>query len=73
MKTKIKTTEKKETAKNESNLDFKKGILGKFVSKKQANRKQKKPKNMIFSNKGLTDKKQRKNGILKGKTKGKQK
>ena len=37
MKTKTKTTEDKEIAKNESNLGFKKGMLGKFVSKKQAN------------------------------------
>ena len=38
MKTKTRTTEeKKETAKNESNLGFKKGMLGKFVSNKQAN------------------------------------
>ena len=38
MKTKTRTTEeKKETAKNESNLGFKKGMLGKLVSNKQAN------------------------------------
>ena len=36
IKTKTRTTEK-ETAKNESKLDFKKGMLGKFVSNKQAN------------------------------------
>ena len=32
-----KTTAEKEPAKNESNLGLKKGMLGKFVSKKQAN------------------------------------
>ena len=45
MKTKTTTTEeKKETAKNESKLDFKKGMLGKFVWKKQANIKKGKGK-----------------------------
>ena len=65
---------------NESNLGFKNGMLGKFACKKQANiekgkgkKKQiKKPKILIFSKQGLMDKKQRKNGVLKGKTKGKQ-
>ena len=38
MKTKTRTTEEeKETAKNESDLGFKKGMLGKHVSNKQAN------------------------------------
>ena len=37
MKTKTKTTEDKETAKIESHLGFKKGMLGKSVSEKQAN------------------------------------
>ena len=36
-KQKQKQQNKIETAKNESNLGFEKGILGKFVSKKQAN------------------------------------
>ena len=63
-------------------MGFKNGMLGKFVSKKQANirkRKGKKSKTkkknpkIMCSKKGLMDKKQRKNGILKGKTKGKQK
>ena len=34
---KTKTRRKTKTAKNESNLGFKKGMLGKFVSNKQAN------------------------------------
>ena len=49
MKTKTKTTTEQEPAKSESNLDLKKGMLGKFVSNKQANirkgkGKKKKPK-----------------------------
>ena len=37
MKTKTKEQQKKEPAKHESNLGLKKGMLGMFVSKKQAN------------------------------------
>ena len=69
MKAKTKTTEERETANNESNLGFKKGMLGKFVSmqeakiKKGQQKRQKIPQNIIFwvfSKKGLMDKKQRK-------------
>ena len=78
MKPQTKTEEDKEKAKNESNLRFKKGMLGKLVSKKQANirkgngkrkkEKQKKPKTIFFQ-KGV-DGQKRKNGIVQGKRKG---
>ena len=78
MKTKTRATEEiKETAKNESNLGLKKGMLGKFVQtnkqtlgkEKASKRKIKETPQRVFSRKGLTDKKQRKNGSLEGKTK----
>ena len=74
MKTKTITTEEK-TTKNESNLGFKKGMLGKCVSKEQANirkgtgkRKKDKrnPKTRIFPKRELMDKKQRKMEFWKG-------
>ena len=68
----------KEITQNGSNLGFKNGMLGKFVRMKQANARKGKGKtkiketnNIMFSKKALMDKKQRKNGVLKGKTKGK--
>ena len=82
---KTKTTEAKKTTNNESNLGFKKGMLGKSVSKEQANiRKGKgdkkknkstppKKRNNVFQ-KGVDGQKEKNNnGILKGTTKGKQK
>ena len=59
-------------------MGFKNGMLGKFVWKKQANikkgkgkkKKINKPKILVFSKEGLMDK-TKKNGALKGKTKGK--
>ena len=59
-------------------MGFKKGMLGKFVSKKQANirkgkgkekKEQKKPKKKMCSKKGLMDKKQRKMEFWKGRQK----
>ena len=44
MKTKTTTTEEKQIAKNESNLGFKKGMLGMFVTNRQANIKKRKGK-----------------------------
>ena len=57
-------------------MDFKKGMLGKFVSKtlgkeKASKRKRKETPQRVFCKKGLMDKKQIKNGFLKGKTKAK--
>ena len=60
-------------------MDFKKGMLGKFVSNKQANlrkgkgkqKKNKETPHRVFCKKGLMDKKHMKNGYLKGKTKAK--
>ena len=80
MKTGKKNRRKTETAKNESNLGFKKGIkgiLGKFVSKKEANinkikakkRKTEDPPKVFPT--GVDGQKQTKHGILKGETKGK--
>ena len=59
-------------------MDFKKGMLGKFVSNKQANirkgkaskRKKRNPTKSLCK-KGLMDKSKEKDGILKGKTKAK--
>ena len=76
-----KPIENKTTTKNERKLDFKKGMLGKFVSKKQANiekgkgkkERHKKPSQNIFSKKGLDGQRaMKKYASLKGKTKGKQ-
>ena len=60
------TTEEKKTTKNKNKLDFKKGMLGKFVSNKQAKlgkgkdkqkKKRKKTHKESFVKKGLMDKK----------------
>ena len=70
----------KQTTKNESNLGFKNGMLGKFVWKKQANikkgkgkkKKDKETKKYQCFPKGVDGQKaEKKNGVLKGKTKGK--
>ena len=69
----------KQTTKNESNLGFKNGMLGKFVWKKQANIKKGKGKknrdketpNVNVFHKGVDGQKAKKTGFLKGKTKGK--
>ena len=72
MKTKTRATEEKKKTINEGNLGFKKGMLGKFVSNKQANirkgkgkqKKNKKQPQRVFSEKGLMDNKQRKKWIF---------
>ena len=68
----------KQATKNESNLGFKNGMLGKFVWKKNANikkgkgkkKKDKETKNINVFQKEV-DGQKAKNGVLKGKTKGK--
>ena len=60
MKAKTRTTEEKINSQNESNVGFKKGMLGNFVSNKQANirkgkgkqKKQKKPHKESFLKRG---------------------
>ena len=76
-KTKSNRRQKKSTAKNESKLALKKGMLGKFVSKskqqtlrmEKAKKKDRRNPQTMFSQKGLMDKSHIKNGILKWKTK----
>ena len=66
---------RKKGAKNESNLGFKKGVLESMFQmnkqtlgkEKASKRKTKETPQRVFSKKGLMDKKQRKNGFLKGK------
>ena len=75
----MKTTEEKRNSQKWKQLGFQKGDVRKVCFKERANirreearkRKTKETHQRVFSKKGLMDKKLRKNGILKGKTKGK--
>ena len=72
---------KQETAENEGNMGFKNGMLGKLVSKKQANihegkgnkrKTEESKKKKVFPKGGWWQKAKENDGILKGKTQGKQ-
>ena len=52
-------------------MGFRKFVWKKQANIKKGNGKKKKDKGTMFSKKGLMDKKQRKNEVFKGKTKGK--